>query len=153
MLIDFSQDDYTAATAAPEVMSRWLVREVDGKIIYTPRYEEKFAPNGEGTKLSQWPPLARERAEVYSLGRTIGILAEGVGMTELYLRLYADAEYEYRSVWPREMDGRAGRWVEGIVDACTRREPGERVGLVELEEMAKRWELEKRRKCGSCLLL
>ena len=159
MLIDFSQDDYTAATAAPEVAGRWSVVEAGGRCVYTPPEKtERWTSNiGTATKMRDWPKEAREKAEVYAMGRTIAIVASGVGMTELYMRLFEDGGYEYRTDAGEGGGGRAGAFVRRVVEACTREAPGERCGLGELKEMCRAWEKAergaRRRRKWSCGIL
>lgn len=71
VLIDFSQDESTAATAPPEAKG--------------------------GGFLRTWSGEALERADVYALGRTLYILAKGLSMNELYMELFRDINFMYET--------------------------------------------------------
>lgn len=146
MLIDFSQDDFTAATAAPEVLAGLCASQLpSGEIVYALPEQDGKGEKKRG-RVRDWPKRAREMAEVYSLGRTVNILCNGVSMTELYMRLYEDAGYEYRTEWVGRIGGREGRWIRRIVEGCCAEDPRERLGFEELEKMCE--ELESGGICG-----
>ncbi|KAH8144839.1 uncharacterized protein LAJ45_11176 [Morchella importuna] len=103
VLIDFSQDESTAATAPPEAKGGF------------PR---------------TWSGEALERADVYALGRTLYILTKGLSMNELYMELFRDINFVYKT----DLEGIDGP-IRDVVEMCTRRDPAERPGLGELKKI------------------
>ncbi|KAL7266940.1 hypothetical protein RUND412_010492 [Rhizina undulata] len=155
VLIDFSQDTFTAATSAPELREGWSVdvrREsvaggVKERLLYheyppspplspppesssSPREIKTPTPAAYYTIPKSWPAKALELADVYAVGRTLYILSQGLEMKMLYRSLFENDRFVYQTTY--EDSGVGGGSLRRVVEMCTRKNPLERPGLKEL---------------------
>ena len=120
---------------APEADGNLDVEERDGLLDYRlyirpfPQYVPSGWPQRNVFKI--WMntcPRAVEKAEVFSLGKTMWMLLEGVSGVEAAALLMEDI------YWTR--DNILDKW-KVMVSKCTNWDPNERPGLLELEEFYK----------------
>ncbi|KAK4696820.1 hypothetical protein P7C71_g1164, partial [Lecanoromycetidae sp. Uapishka_2] len=146
IVIDWEQSGAPRSTRAPEVDGTWDVQEVNNEdvphLIYT-KYKGPPRQNmAHGRpKWNIFPiwrqhcPRALEKAEVYSLGRTMWMLLQLVGSEEL------EGNEKLAMYWDERSKDIPQHWKE-LVGRCLEPDPNTRVGLRELEAF---WREEKQK--------
>jgi serine/threonine protein kinase len=128
VLIDFTREFTTHATASLEVLEQWsVVQDASETLIY----EAKARSNLEQPKFLglpwDWPLDAIARSEVYSIGRTLFLVSEGKSILDLYRALAKGDEhasatrFDKSSVTPNAL--------RSIILQCVKQNPLEQPSL------------------------
>ena len=133
VLIDFTRDYATYATASPEVKGCWVV-SIDsmGSITYD---ASRCISNRNNVCIgtpSDWPLKAIEKSEIYSLGRTLYLVAEGISMGEIYRNYGWTTDHDFRTEFGAATQTPAS--LQELILRCVQHQPSKRPSLAMLSE-------------------
>jgi serine/threonine protein kinase len=129
VLTDFARIFATSATASPEVQKNYLLQNKSQSMIRNPVTAN--VPHGIP---SNWPIERAIASEIYSIGRTMYLISEGISMMKIYQTVgWVNVDHKFTSVFSPE-NGTPNDLRDIICD-CMKPNAADRITLKRLNDV------------------